>query len=204
VHFCLCIALIVLAKNSDCYFKCEGFTNARFEESVWRRPADAKYAVDIVIRCHIDDSLIACSSLLVMHKFNSALLQRFTGIDEGPVTQYLVCQLMRDRPNRTSQLVPTAYTKRLLRTFDMWDEVHTVATPMIPGTHLVRADCPDTPSPTRQRRNRSIVGSIGYLVQITQCDMAFAYGQLSLFLHNPGPVHMAAAQRGKAAQRNNN
>jgi len=54
---------------------------------VWRRPADAKYTADIVISCHVDDSLIACSSLLVMRKFKSALLQRFTGTDEGPVTQ---------------------------------------------------------------------------------------------------------------------
>ena len=80
----------------------------------------------------------------------------------------------------------------------MWDEVHTVATPMIPGTRLVKADCPATPSPTLQRRYRSIVGSISYLVQMTRCDMAFAYGQLSLFLHNPGPVHMAAAERALA------
>jgi len=28
--------------------------------------------------------------------------------------------------------------------------------------------------------------------------MAFAYGQLSLFLHNPGPVHMVAAKRALA------
>ena len=28
--------------------------------------------------------------------------------------------------------------------------------------------------------------------------MAFAYGQLSLFLHNPGPVHMTAAKRALA------
>ena len=28
--------------------------------------------------------------------------------------------------------------------------------------------------------------------------MAFAYGQLSLLLHNPGPVHMAAAERALA------
>ena len=64
-----------------------------------------------------------------MRKFKSALLQRFTGTDEGPVTQYLGCQLNRDRPNRTSQLVQTAYAERLFHTFDMWDEVHTVATP---------------------------------------------------------------------------
>ena len=88
----------------------------------------------------------------------------------------------------------TAYTERLLRTFDMWDEVYTVAS----GTRPVKADCSDTPSPTLQRRYRSIVGSIGYLVQMTRCDMAFAYGQLSLLLHNPGPVHMAAAERALA------
>jgi len=78
-----------LHKTLDCYFKSEGFTNARFEESVWRRPADAKYAADIVISCHVNDSLIACSSLLVMRKFKLALLQRFNGTDEGPVPQYL-------------------------------------------------------------------------------------------------------------------
>ena len=154
-----------LHKTLDGYFKSEGFTNAGFEESVWPRPADAEYAADIVISCHVDDSLITYSSLSVMRKFKSALLQRFTVTDEGPVTQYLGWQLIRDRPNRTSQLVQTANTERLLHTFDMWDEVHTVATPMLPGTRLVKADYPDTPNPTLQRRYHSIVGSIGYLVR---------------------------------------
>jgi len=102
-----------------------------------------------------------------MRKFKLSLLQRFTGTDEGPVTQYLGCQLIRNRHNRTPQLVQTAYFERLLHTFDMWDEVHTVATPMIPGTSLVKADCPDTQSPTLQCTYHSIVGSIGYLVQMT-------------------------------------
>jgi len=69
---------------------------------------------------------------------------------------------------------------------------------MIPGTGLVKADCPDNRSPTLERRYHSIVVSICYLVQMTQCDMAFAYGQLSLSLHNPDPVHMAAAERALA------
>jgi len=136
-----------------------------------------------------------------MHRFKSDLLLCFTGTHEGPVAQYLGCQLTRNRPNCTFQLVQTAYTERLLRIFDMWDEFHTVANPMLPGTRLVKADCPDTPSHNLhciQRRYRSIVGSIGYLVQMTRCDMTFAGGQLSLFLHNPGPVHMAAAERALA------
>jgi len=35
---------------------------------------DAKYAADIVISCHVDDILIACSSLSIMRKFKSTLL----------------------------------------------------------------------------------------------------------------------------------
>jgi len=67
----------------------------------------------------------------------------------------------------TSQLVQIAYIKRLLIIFEIWDEVHTVGTHMLPGTCLLKADCPDTPSPTLQHRFRSIVGSIGYLVKMT-------------------------------------
>ena len=187
-----------LHKTLDSYFKSEGFVNVGFEESVWRRNADAKYTADIVVSCHVDDSLIACPSLSVIKKFKQALLTRFAGTDDGPVTQYLGCQLIRDRKNRKSKFVQTAYTERLLRTFDMWDNVKTVATPMEPGTRLVKADCPESPDPVLQRRYRGIVGSIGFLVQMTRCDLAFAYGQLSQFLHCPGPVHLLAAERALA------
>jgi len=138
VHICadvhLWSTLQPTHKTIDCYLKGEGFTNTGFEESVWHRPTDAKYAADIVISCHVNDSLISCSSLSVMRKFKLALLQRFTATDESPVTQYLGCQLISDQPNHTSQLVQTAHTERLLLTFDMWDEVHTVATPMLSPT----------------------------------------------------------------------
>jgi len=98
---------------------------------------------------------------------SNRLLQRFTDTDEGLVKHYFGCQLIRNQLTCTSQLVQTAYTKQLLSTFDMWDEVRTIATHILPGTHLVKADCPDTPRPTLQRRYTSIVGSISYLVQMT-------------------------------------
>jgi len=64
----------------------------------------------------------------------------------------------------------------------MWDEVHGVDTPMLLGTRLVTADYPDTPSPSLQSRYRSIIGSIGYLVQMTLCDMAFCLWSTQLIL----------------------
>jgi len=184
-----------LHKTLNCYFKSVGFTNAGFKESAWRRPANAKYAADTVISCRVDDSLIACSSLSVMAQIQIGSPPALDWQRRRQVTQYHGCQLICVRPNCTSSLVQTAYTERLLGTFDMWDEVHTVAAPMLSCTRLVKADCPDIPRPTLQRRYRSIVGSIGYLVHMTRYDMAFAYRQLCLLLHNHGPVHVAAAER---------
>ena len=137
-----------------------------------------------------------------MRIFKSALLQRFTGSDEGPFTQYLGCQLIRDRPNR-----PLNSCKQPILMASSAPLTCGMRFILLLRTRLVKTDCPETPNPTLQRRYRSIVGSIGYLVQMTRCgsigylvqmtrcDMAFAYGQLSLFLHNPGPVHIVAAER---------
>jgi ribA/ribD-fused uncharacterized protein len=184
-----------LHKTLDGYFKSVGFTHVGFEESVWKRTADDRYAADIYVSAHVDDSLICCPSLTVLQQFKDDMLSRFKGTDEGEVTQYLGCQLIRDRPNRTSRFVQTAYTERLLRTFGMWD-CSPALTPLAPGQRLVVADCPPVGSvdAALHNRYRSIVGSIGYLVQMTRCDLAFAFSQLSQFLHRPGPVHLAAAE----------
>jgi hypothetical protein len=178
----------------DTWFRSQGFEHVGFEESVWRRRADSRYASDIWIGCHVDDSLISCKSRPVLDQFKKDLLTRFQGTDEGPVEQYLGCQLLRDRQHRVSKLVQTAYAERLLKTFDMWD-AHPVQTPLEPGKRLVKADCPAVPDPALQRRYRAIVGSLGYLVQMTRADLAFAFSQLSQFLHAPGEAHMAAAMR---------
>jgi hypothetical protein len=112
----------------DTWFRSQGFEHVGFEESVWRRRADSRYASDIWIGCHVDDSLISCKSRPVLDQFKKDLLTRFQGTDEGPVEQYLGCQLIRDRQHRVSKLVQTAYAERLLKTFDMWD-AHPVQTP---------------------------------------------------------------------------
>ena len=63
-----------LHKTMDAYFKIEGFDTVGFEESVWRRPADGKYAEDIFVSAHVDDCLIVCKSATVMTSFKQDLL----------------------------------------------------------------------------------------------------------------------------------
>jgi hypothetical protein len=108
-----------LHKTMDVYFRNEGFDTIGFEESVWRRPAGGKYAEDVFISVHVDDYLIACKSADNMATFKREFLTRFVGTGEGEVTQYLGCQVIRDRTARTANLVQAGYAERVLRTFGM-------------------------------------------------------------------------------------
>ena len=67
--------------------------------------------------------------------------------------------------------------------------------PMTPNTHLSKDDCNPNPDPIFQRWYRGIVGvgSLGYLVNMTPPDIAWAYSELSKYVQYPGRCHMAAA-----------
>ena len=183
-----------LHKTMDAYFKSEGFDTVGFEESVWRRPAGGKYADDIFVSAHVDDCLIACKSAMVMASFKQDLLSRFVGTDEGEVTEYLGCEIIRDREAKTAKIVQAGYAERVLKTFGLWD-CHPVNTPLDANNRLSKRDCPEVVDPNVHRRYRSIVGCLSYLVNMTRPDLAFSYSQLSKFVQYPGKVHMEAAER---------
>jgi hypothetical protein len=93
------------------------------------------------------------------------MLDRFIGTDEGEVTEYLGCELVRDRKARTGQLIQAGYAERVLRVFNMW-ECNPVATPLDPNVSLSKSDCPEVVDPLVHRKYRSIVGCLSYLVNI--------------------------------------
>ena len=56
-----------------------------------------------------------------MTSFKQDLLSRFVGTDEGEVTEYLGCEIIRDREAKTAKIVQAGYTEGVLKTFGMWD-----------------------------------------------------------------------------------
>jgi hypothetical protein len=50
------------------------------------------------------------------------------------------------------------------------------------------------PDRTLHRRYRGIVGSLGYLVNMTRPDLAWSYSELSKYVQFPGKPHMLAAE----------
>ena len=88
------------------------------------------------------------------------------------MTEYLGCELVRDRKARTGQLIQAVYDERVLRVFNMWD-CNPVATPMDPNVRLSKLDCLEVVDPLLHRKYRSIVGCLSYLVNMTRPDLAF-------------------------------
>jgi hypothetical protein len=114
--------------------------------------------------------------------------------DEDEVTEYLGCELVRDRKTRTGHLVQAGYAERVLRAFNMW-ESHPVATPLDPNVRLSKLDFPTVVDPRVHRKYRRVVGCISYLVNKTRPDSSFSFSQLSKFRQYPGKTHLAAAYR---------
>jgi hypothetical protein len=151
------------------------------------------------VSAHVDDCLLSCKSLTVMAEFKAHMLERFIGTEEGEVTEYLGCELVRDRKARTGQLIQAGYAERVLRVFNMW-ECNPVAAPMDPNVRLSKLDCP-------WWLIRFYIASIAVLwdvcrtsydkhfVNMTRPDLAFSFSQLSKFLQYPGDAHLAAAYR---------
>jgi hypothetical protein len=52
-----------------------------------------------------------------MAAFKKEILTRFVGTDEGQVTEYLGCELIRDRLGKTKTIVQKGYAERVLKTF---------------------------------------------------------------------------------------
>eukprot|EP00961_Rhodomonas_salina_P197970 2671328-Rhodomonas_salina.1 len=143
---------------------------------------------------HIDDTLILCEDLGTLQQFKQAFLTHFEGTDEGEVTEYLCCDIIRDRAAGTLTIKQTAYIQRILAHHGMQD-ANPVKTLMEPGVRLLRRDCPTVVDPAVQDEYRAIVSHVSFLVQMTCPDLAFAFAELSKFVQAPGIVHLRAARR---------
>jgi hypothetical protein len=92
-----------------------------------------------------------------------------------------ILEVRRDNDKTLSQ---RHFAEDVLRTYDMWDCVPAL-TPMKPGMRLTKEQCNPKPDPAFHRRYRGIVGSLGYLVNMTRPDLAWSYSELSKYVQSP-------------------
>ena len=160
------------------FLKEQGCKTVGFERSMWTA---VKNGHAILITAHIDDLILACADRNTLDEFRCSLLERFEGTYEGEIHSYLGCEVRRDNDKTLSQ---RHFAEDVLRTYDMWDCVPAL-TPMKPGMRLTKEQCNPKPDPAFHRRYRGIVGSLGYLVNMTRPDLAWSYSELSKYVQSP-------------------
>ena len=92
--------------------------------------------------------LIVCKSTDIVD-FKKEILTRFIVTDEGEVTEYLGCELIRNRLAKPAKLVQRGYAEQVLRTFGKLD-CKPCATPLDANNRLSQEDSPEVVDPALQ------------------------------------------------------
>jgi hypothetical protein len=150
------------------FLKQEGCSKVGYEESMWKTTVNGH---DILLAAHIDDFILACRDRPTLDAFRSRLLDHFDSSYEGEIRTYLGCEIERDMAKGLTSLSQKHYAEEVLHTCDAWD-YHPSATVLPPNLRLRKEDCDLNPDRVFHSRYRGIVGSIGYLVNMTRPSAA--------------------------------
>jgi Reverse transcriptase (RNA-dependent DNA polymerase) len=172
-----------------------GFTRIKCEYCLYFR--QTKDGI-VLTGIHVDDFLLAASSLLQAANFKQQIASIWEISDLGEAKFCVGIAIERDLANHHIYLSQTALIDKILASFNMID-CNPVSTPMEAGLVLSRQS--DTVL-TRQEEldlldipYRRLVGLLMYLAIATRPDIALAVQKLSQFMNYYRPVHWNAAKR---------
>jgi len=137
---------------------------------------------------HVDDIAIFSSEPEI---FKEMISKRFKIKDLGE-TKHLLGMKIYQSPSEI-RLCQTHYIEETIIKYGCQD-LTPLATPMKPGSHLVKASKTEIEELSKLRANyRGLVGALNYLSITTRPDVTYSVGCLSQFLKEPGILHWDAA-----------
>ena len=169
------------------------FKQVLCEHSVWVYEKDD---VKVIVPVFVDDMTIASHSKNAILQLKSDLKKHFKIHDLGPTTYLLGVGVDRDRTKQTLTISQRQYILDILTEYKMSD-CNPVGTPMMPGLHLSKDNCPKTDAEKKEMKSLSYINAVGslmYLAVATRPDIAFTVGVLARFSTNPGKTHWNAVK----------
>jgi hypothetical protein len=172
-----------------------GFTRIKCEYCLYFRTTPSGI---VLTGIHVDDFLLAASSLSQAAEFKSELASIWEISDLGEAKFCVGVAIKRDLANHHVYLSQTALIDKILSSFNM-TECNPVLTPMESGLALSRHD--DTALSRQEELDlaklpyRRLVGLLMYLAIATRPDVALAIQKLSQFMNCYREIHWNAAKR---------
>jgi hypothetical protein len=149
---------------------------------------------ELFVALYVDDGLVVGHSKSKIEKLLKTMKQKFE-VTSSITTCYLGIEIIRDRKLKTIKLSQAAYTKSILKKFDMMN-CNGVSTPSNLGTQLRRnIDTNGNTGPIAQVPYQQLIGFLMYLSTGTRPDISHAVNTLSKFLETPSNEHWIAAKR---------
>ena len=163
-----------------------GFKRLFADQAVWVK-------INSDFQCvigHVDDLLTGGTRARV-DETKAALQKRFKLKDLGPANVFVGLHIVRDMANRTIMLDQIHYAMKILELYGLGD-CNAVSVPMQPGTQLLKTN---EKLPEHEiKLYQGMVGSLGYIMNCTRPDLAYAVGKVAQFASCPSAQHISAVK----------
>lgn len=143
----------------------------------------------LLVGAYVDDLAVCSSSMAEFDTFIEELKGTFELSEHGRMTSFLGAAVHQDPTTFEVAICQKEYAERLLDAFK--PSGGNKRTPLPPGAKFKTYTGHATTVSTKWYA--SVVGSCLYLQALTRPDISYACSQLSRYLKNPGPEHLAAA-----------
>jgi len=141
---------------------------------------------------HVDNLLTGGKHARV-DETKAALQERFKLKDLGPANVFVGLHIVRDRVNRTITLDQIHYAKEILELYSLGD-CNAVSVLMQPRTQLLKT-VEDEKLPEHEiKLYQAMIGSLGYIMNCTRPDLAYAVGKVAQFALCPSAQHISAVK----------
>ena len=147
----------------------------------------------LIVFFYVDDICILCHPSAREHyqQLRTNLMQAYELRELPDMEWFLGIRIVRNRTERKMWLCQDSYLEKIANSFNQTTGV--VPKTPLPTEDLVPYEGQATPQEIYAYGQR--VGSINYPAVMTRPDVSFAAQKLAEFLTNPGPRHLAAANR---------
>ena len=171
-----------------------GFKRCDVDQAVFYR---RKGSTLIIVLVHVDDCMIAGTSIALILRFKIEIAKFVAITDLGELHWILGIEVKRVRENRTIHLSQKSYIESMLRRYG-FEDLKPVSLPMEASIRLTSTQSPTTTQEIAHMRNipyQEAVGSLMYASLGTRPDITYAVQTVSRFSKNPGHAHWEAVKR---------
>lgn len=186
-------------ETMDAFMKESGFQRVEGEPCLYFK--ESKNAgEEVYVAVYVDDILVTGKMEKDMGDFIEKLKRKFKVRDLGELSEQtlsLGMKVVRNYEKKQMFISQPEYTRDMLKMFGM-EKCKPARTPMDTGIKLTKQTCPKSEEELNGMKNipyRAAVGKLIYLSVSSRPDIAYAVGEVSRFVSNPGMDHWDAVKR---------